>query len=69
MIRSLLGSPLLDFLVQMQHVIVTARPSDQEWSLPELSIPPVHLMPASMDPDAFDSKVALQVGGFRRDLG
>ena len=63
-IPSLLGSPLLDFLVVMQHVVVTAR-SGQGWSLPAAGIPPVHLMPVFAGPDAANSNVALQVGGYR----
>ena len=59
-IPSLLGSPLLDFLVVMQHVVVTAR-SGQGWSLPAAGIPPVHLMPVFAGPDAANSNVALQV--------
>ena len=65
-VQSLLGSPLLDFLVGMQHVVIKAWPSLREWSVPEAGILPVHLMPASMDPDALESQLALQVGGFRR---
>ena len=60
----LLGSPLLDFLVRIQHAIVKARPSALGWSAPEVSIFTVHLMPVSMDPDAFGSEVAMQVGGW-----
>ena len=68
-IQSLLASPLLDFLVCMQHVVVAARLATMRWSFPEApSILPVHLMPASMDPDVFESKVAMQVGGSPMDL-
>ena len=66
MVPSLLDSPLLDFLMVTQHVVVAARPSAQKWSLTEAAIPQVHLMPESMDPDALDSKVAMQVGPSRR---
>ena len=59
-VPSLLASPLLDFLAKMQHVLV---PSDQRWSSAEAAILPVHLMPASMDPDASESTMAMQVGG------
>ena len=65
-VQSLLSSPLLDFLVGMQHVVIKAWPSAQEWCVPGTSILPVHLMPASMDPDALECQVALQVGGFRQ---
>ena len=89
----LLGSPLLDFLVGMQHVVVSARRSPQG-STPSFpaegspqgstqsfpaegypqgstqsfpaegsSIPPLHLMPTLMDPDAMESTMAMQVGG------
>ena len=61
-VPSLLGSPLLDFLVRIQHAIVKARPSALGWSAPEVSILPVSLMPSSMDADAFGSEVAMQVG-------
>ena len=64
-IPALLASPLLDFLVMMQHVLVAVKPSVPQWSPPAASLPPVHLMPASMDPDASNSKVAMQVGGSR----
>ena len=67
-VQSLLSSPLLDFLVGTQHVVIKAWPSLREWSAPESSILPVHLMPTSMDPDALDSQLALQVGGFGRDI-
>ena len=76
----LLGSPLLDFLVGMQHVVVSARRSPQgstpsfpaegspQGSAPSFpvegsSIPPLHLMPALMDPDTSESTMAMQVGG------
>ena len=63
-IRSLLGSPLLDFLARVQHILVkTGLPTDV-WSLPAASfLPPVHQMPASMDPDAPGFQEAMQVGG------
>ena len=62
----LLGSPLLDFLVGMQHVVVSARRSSHG-STPSFpaegsSIPPLHLMPALMDSDALESTMAMQVG-------
>ena len=67
-ISLLLGSPLLEFLVGMQHVVLEAWPMAQGWNLPAAAIPPVHLMPASMDPDALDSTMAMQVGGSSRSI-
>ena len=59
----LIYSPLLDLLAVMQHVPVEASPDVRQWQCLSTSIPPVHTLPASMDPDAADSVVAMQVGG------
>ena len=60
-IRSLLDSPLLDFLAGVQHIIVETGPSTEGWSLLGAScLPEVHLTLASMDPDAREE--AMQVG-------
>ena len=57
----LLGSTLLDLLAAFQHVVMSAIPGFCDQGIPTASIPPVHLLPASMDPDAIDSNVAMQV--------
>ena len=63
-ISSLLASPLLDFLAGVQHILVEAGPSTQGWSFPKASfLPEVHHMPESMDDDALEPQVAMQVGG------
>ena len=60
---SLLRSPLLDLLASLQHVVVDSCTGVQSFRFPEGSdILPVHLLPAHLEPDALDSKVALQVG-------
>ena len=59
----LIYSPLLDLLAVMQHVPVEASANVRQWQCLSTSIPPVHTLPASMDPDAADSVVAMQVGG------
>ena len=58
----LLQSPLLGFLASLQHVVIESSTDINCWQFPESSgIPPVHLLPASMQPDALDSEVATQV--------
>ena len=47
----------------MQHVPVEASAGVRQWQGVSTSIPPVHTLPASMDPDSADSGVAMQVGG------
>ena len=63
-IMMLLSSPLLDLLASLQHVAVTACASVQSWHFPEgcNHLPPVHLLPAHMEPDSADSELAMQVG-------
>ena len=60
----LLHSPLLDTLVPLQHVMTQAFPAFQCcWeSTTGASICLMHQNPASMEPHARDSKVAMQVG-------
>ena len=58
----LLGSPLLDLLAALQHVVMVAISGFCDQGLPRASIPPVHLLPASLNPDARGSEVAMQVG-------
>ena len=53
----LLGSPLLDLLVLLQHVVIASWEGSDRWP----SIPPAHELPAGMDPDAVDSKLTMQV--------
>ena len=60
----LLHSPLLDLLAVMQHVPVEATNEVRRWHCPSSSITPVHMLPASMDPDAAGSEVAMQVSGW-----
>ena len=60
-ILSLLCSPLLGLLASLQHTTVGGsfpRPRSLEGS----DIPPVHLLPAHMEPDETDSGLAMQVG-------
>ena len=58
----LLRSPLLGLLASLQHVVIDSSASTNCWRFPESSdIPPMHLLPARMLPDAMDSEVALQV--------
>ena len=60
----LLYSPLLDTLVALQHVMVeTLTTLQQCWESDEevSDICRMHHTPASMDPDAMDSQVAMQV--------
>ena len=62
-ILMLLRSPLLGLLASLQHVAVGSTNTFNNWAFPEGSnIPPLHLMPAYMAPDALDSKLAMQVG-------
>lgn len=60
----LLYSPALDLLAMMQHVLVAAGASIRQWHSHSASIPPVHMLPMSMGPDAADAEVAMQVGGW-----
>ena len=61
----LIHSPLLDLLAVMQHVPVEAT-SDmgiRHWRYLSTSTPPVHdMLSSSTDPDASNSRVAMQVG-------
>ena len=61
---TLLHSPLLDTLVALQHVMTRALPSLQRaWEANEgASICQMHQTPAPAEPDAMESKVAMQVG-------
>ena len=62
-IMMLLHSPLLGLLASLQHVAISSSASFNSWTFPEGSnVPPVHMMPAHMAPDALDSKLAMQVG-------
>ena len=61
----LLHSPLLDTLVALQHIMVDEIFSgfQQRWQCTAgSSICPLNLEPTSTEPDASDSKVAMQVG-------
>ena len=60
----LLHSPLLDTLVALQHVMFRALPSIQQpWEASAAaSVCQMQLPPESMEADAMDSKVAMQVG-------
>ena len=62
-ITTLLRSPLLGILASLQHAVLDSSADvSSDWRFPEGSgIPPVHLMPAHMEPDAMDSEVAMQV--------
>ena len=63
-VMTLLYSPLLGLLASLQHVAIGASASVQSWNFPEgfNHLPPVHLLPAHMEPDSADSKLAMQVG-------
>ena len=67
----LLDTPLLGLLASLQHVVVGSSINTNRWCSPGVyDIPPVHLLPAWMAPDALDSIVAMQVGhslGFSHD--
>ena len=60
----LLHSPLLDTLVMLQHVMVGTFSLQQRWESDKdaSNICRMHQTLASMDPDAMDSQVAMQVG-------
>ena len=62
-IMVLLDSPLLDLLASLQHVAVGSSTSFNRCFPGGSDIPPVHLLPAWMAPDALDSIVAMQVRG------
>ena len=70
----LINSPLLDLLSVMQHVPVEATNEVWQWHCPSSSIPPVQMLPASMDPNAAGAEVAMQVsrwadgGGLLEDV-
>ena len=61
-ILMLLHSPLLGLLASLQHVVIESSTSTNCWQFPAGSdVPPVHLLPARLLPDAKDSEVAMQV--------
>ena len=69
-LRNLLHSPLLDALVALQHVMVGSFPVQRHWETSRgASICLTHLPPTSMEADAMDSKVAMQVGHCWSHLG
>ena len=62
-ILMLIHSPLLGLLASLQHVAVgTNAWADLLLSSEIAGMPPVHLLPAGLQPDAIDSKLAMQVG-------
>ena len=62
-ILMLLRSPLLGRLSSLQHVVVASNESLWTWQFPDgYNVPPVHLLPARMQPDRMDSSLAMQVG-------
>ena len=58
----LIHSPLLDLLAVMQHVPVEASAEIRTWHCLSASIPPVYVLPLSVEPDAAGACVAMQVG-------
>ena len=61
-ILTLLHSPLLGLLASLQHVAIDSCASVNSWKFPEsCNIPSVHQLPAHLEPDAVDSKLAMLV--------
>ena len=62
-ILMLFHSKLLVHLTSLQHVVVNSNTNLNLWRFPEgSSMPPVHLLPTHMQPDAEDSDLAMLVG-------